>query len=468
MLRRHAAFVMFARAVADVCMIACIWVAVYYLRFRTGWVDTSKGVPELSHHLLLMVPVVCICFMGCLYAGLYRPQRARRGWVQFVDIANASIFGGAFMLVFFYFVEDVPYSRKLVALFCVMLFAGLLVSHLASILVMRRLRRKGYNIRHYAVIGSGESAQQLVRDIEDTPWLGLKCAYFVDNEAEQPRRKVMGLEVRGPVERLPEMLAGGRIDEVYLAMTGVEAQRAYPVLEAAQAMGVTVRIVPDWGNLASTKGVTAVMIGSQVLFSAADAPLTETGMILKEVFDRVVAVLALVLLAVPMAVIAALVKVTSRGPVFYRQKRVGMDGKEFQILKFRTMRIDMPNAEEPQWTRGNDPRRTRLGAWLRKLSLDELPQFLNVAKGEMSLVGPRPEQPWFVGQFSEEYRRYMLRHKVKAGMTGWAQIHGLRGDTSLRKRLVYDLYYVRNWSFAFDLWILMRTPWSIVKGENAY
>ena len=145
-----------------------------------------------------------------------------------------------------------------------------------------------------------------------------------------------------------------------------------------------------------------------------------------------------------------------------------MDQKEFKMLKFRTMTLDAEKESEPKWTKNNDSRRTLFGAWLRSTSLDELPQLINVVKGQMSLVGPRPERPVFVKQFSEEYKKYMLRHKVKAGMTGWAQINGFRGDTSLRKRLVYDLYYVKNWSFALDFWILLRTPWHIIKGENSY
>jgi exopolysaccharide biosynthesis polyprenyl glycosylphosphotransferase len=468
MLKRYAAFVMLGRSVADICMIACIWLVVYFLRFYSGWMEIDKGVPAFSHHLALTLPVVVICFLGCVWARLYRPQRTRNAWMQFIDISKASVFGGAFMLAFFYYVEDIPYSRKLVTLFGVMLFVGLLTSHLIGILTMRRLRRKGYNTKHYVVIGAGDKGQQLVRDIEESGWLGLKCAYFIDNDVSRIGKKLLGMEVHGPVEKLVELAEKGTVDEVYLTMTGSEAQRAYPVLETVQAMGVTVRIIPDWGNLASTKGVTAVMIGEQVLFSAEDTPMSETGVILKEVFDRISAAVALVVLMIPMAVIAILVKLTSKGPVFYKQPRVGMDGREFQILKFRTMRVDAEEASGPQWAKGDDPRRTRLGTWLRKTSMDELPQFINVVKGQMSLVGPRPERPYFVKQFSEDYRRYMLRHKVKAGITGWAQINGLRGDTSLRKRLVYDLYYVRNWSFAFDIWILIMTPWCILKGENAY
>ena len=264
---------------------------------------------------------------------------------------------------------------------------------------MRRLRARGYNLRYYAVIGTGQKAQQLVRDIEQMEWLGLKCALFVDNNADNIGTELLGIPVYGPVEKLTELAKTKAIDEVYLALSGNEAQKAYPILEALQSAGVTIRITPDWGNLALISGATAITIGSQILFSAADSPLKGVNVVFKEVFDR---------------------------------------------------------------------RRTLIGPWLRRTSLDELPQLINVVKGQMSLVGPRPERPVFAKQFSEEYKKYMLRHKVKAGMTGWAQINGFRGNTSLRKRLLYDLYYVRNWSWGLDMWILLRTPWHIIKGENAY
>jgi exopolysaccharide biosynthesis polyprenyl glycosylphosphotransferase len=175
-----------------------------------------------------------------------------------------------------------------------------------------------------------------------------------------------------------------------------------------------------------------------------------------------------VILAVPLGVMAILIKLSGKGPVFYKQTRVGMDQKEFEMLKFRTMAIGAEKEDDPQWTKPDDPRCTRIGAWLRRTSIDELPQLINVIKGQMSLVGPRPERPHLVKQFSEEYKKYMLRHKLKAGMTGWAQIHGFRGDTSLRKRLQYDLSYIRNWSFWLDVWILLRTPRHILRSKNAY
>jgi exopolysaccharide biosynthesis polyprenyl glycosylphosphotransferase len=384
------------------------------------------------------------------------------------NLLKASFLSGVLVLAFFYYIRSEPYSRKLLALFIPMLFLGLSFSHLCVMVTLRSLRKKGYNLRYYAVIGAGKKGQQLVQDIESMGWLGLKCAFFVDDNPGLIGTELLGTPVYGPIMRVPEMVEAKNVDEVYLALGGDEAQRAYPILESLQYSGVTIRIIPNWGNLISMSEPAVMTIGSQLLFSAADSPLSGYKIILKQLFDFAVALLMLIVLSIPMLVIALLIKLTSKGPVFYRQSRVGMDRKEFQILKFRTMKEGAEKESCPQWSRPNDSRCTSIGAWLRRTSLDEIPQLINVVKGQMSLVGPRPERPVFVKQFFEEHRKYMLRHKVKAGMTGWAQIHGFRGDTSLRKRLVYDLYYVRNWSFGLDLWILLRTPWHIIKGKNAY
>jgi len=468
MLKRYATFVNLFRSATDICIIGCIWLWVFYVRFYSGVFTTAKGIPDFKRHLKLVLPIILICYLGCFLTGFYKPKRVQNIFVLLLDIFKASIFSGLFVLAFFYYIQDVPYSRKLLALFVIMLFVGLVFSHLLTTVIMRRMRSKGYNLRYYAVVGAGPKGQQLVRDIEQMKWLGLRCAFFVANNPIYTDTKLLGIPVYGPVEKLTELVKTETIDEVYLALSGNEAQKAYPILKALQSTGITIRIIPDWGNLASISGATAITIGSQILFSAADSPLNGTNVVLKEVFDRIVSIILIVIFMVPMMLIAILIKLTSRGPVFYKQVRVGMDQKKFKMVKFRTMTTDAEKEGGPQWTKNNDSRRTTIGAWLRRTSLDELPQLINVVKGQMSLVGPRPERPVFAKQFSEEYKKYMLRHKVKAGMTGWAQINGFRGDTSLRERLLYDLYYVRNWSLGLDMWILLRTPWHIIKGENAY
>jgi exopolysaccharide biosynthesis polyprenyl glycosylphosphotransferase len=468
MLRRYAASFSLLRSIIDIIIITAVWVAVYYVRFYLEIFSAPKGIPDFREHLSLGLPIICICYLGCLWSGLYKSKRVQSMFKQLGDILKATFLSGLFVLAFLYYVQDVPYSRKLLVLFIIMLFVGLSFSHLLLMANLQLLRKRGYNLRYYAVIGTGKKGQLLVRDIEQMGWLGLKCGFFVDNNPSRIGTKLLGVPVYGPVEKLTELVKAKGIDEVYLTLSGNEAQQVYPLLESLQCAGVTIRIIPDWGNLMSISDAMAVPVGSQLLFSAADSPLSGYNIILKEIFDRVMGLVLLLTFAVPTAIIALLIKLTSKGPVFYKQVRVGMDQKEFKMLKFRTMTVDAEEENEPQWTKPDDPRRTLIGAWLRRTSLDELPQLINVIKGEMSLVGPRPERPHFVKQFSEEYKKYMLRHKLKAGITGWSQVHGFRGDTSLKKRLQYDLYYIRNWSFGLDLRILLLTPWHIIKGKNAY
>ncbi len=468
MLRRHATFFYVLRSAIDILVISGIWVAVYFTRFKWGIFSSAKGIPDFGRHLILGLPIVCICYLSCLWAGLYKPKRIQSVFTQLADIFKASVFSALLVLAFLYCIQSHPYSRKLLILFIFALFGGLVLSHLFTMAIMRNLRRKGYNVRYYAVIGAGKKGQQLVREIERIAWFGLKCRFFADNSPSRIGTELLGVPIYGPIEELSELVSAKEIDEVYLALSGTEAQAAYPFLERLQCKGITVRIVPDWGNLTSTSKATAVTIGSQVLFSAAESPLSGANIVLKELFDRIASLILLVVSALPMGVIAVLVKLTSKGPVFYRQTRIGMDQREFTIIKFRTMPVDAEKENGPQWAKTNDPRCTRIGAWLRRTNLDELPQLINVIKGEMSLVGPRPERPCFVEQFAEEYKKYMLRHKVKAGMTGWAQVHGFRGDTSVKKRLQYDLHYIRNWSLGLDLRILLLMTWQILTGKTAY
>ncbi len=468
MLKRYATYFSFFRSIVDITAISCAWIAVYCLRFYSGLLSTPKGIPDFRRHLTLTLPVTFICYFGCLLTGLYKPKRMWGFFKLLTDTIKASTFAGLLLLALLYYLQSEPYSRKLLLLFVIMLFIGLTISHIFTMYTVRYLRAKGYNLRYYVVIGAGKKGQQLVHDIEQTSWLGLKCRFFVDNNPSRIGNELLGIPVYGPLENLTELINPKDVDEVYLTLSGAEAQEAYPLLEQLQGAGITVRIVPDWGGLSSISRPTVVTIGSQVLFSAADSPLNGVNVVLKEIFDRVAAVVLLVMLAIPISLIAVLIKLTTKGPVFYKQTRVGLDQKEFEILKFRTMRADAESENDPQWTTSNDLRCTGLGRWLRRTSLDEILQLINVVKGDMSIVGPRPEQPVFVKQFCEDYKKYMLRHKVKAGMTGWAQIHGFRGDTSISKRLQYDLYYVRNWSFGLDLWILLQTPWHIIKGKNAY
>jgi len=467
-LRTYSAFFSLLRFIIDIMVTASIWVAVYYIRFYTPLFDAPKSISPIKKHFQLMLPVVCICFFAFLWSGLYKPKRIKNIFEQICILLKATFLSGLFILSFFYYIKEGPYSRKLLALFIVMLLFGLSFSQILVMVVLRALRKKGYNLRYYAVIGATKKGRQLIKDIEAMAHLGLKCAFCVDDDPALIGTELLGIPVVGPIEKVLKSVKQGEIDEAYLALGANSTQNIYPMLASLQSSGITIRIIPDWGNLISLSNTSAIAIGSQTLFSSEDSPLSGPNIIIKGAFDVAAALLLLLLLFVPFLIIILVIKLSSKGPVFYKQTRVGMNQKEFSILKFRTMKVDAEAANNSQWTMPHDKRCTPIGVFLRRTSLDEIPQLLNVVKGQMSLVGPRPEQPYFVKQFSEDYRKYLIRHKVKAGMTGWAQIHGYRGNSSLRKRLIYDLYYVRNWSFWLDLWILLLTPWYVIKGENAY
>ncbi|UCG57564.1 MAG: undecaprenyl-phosphate glucose phosphotransferase [Phycisphaerales bacterium] len=467
MLRRYALLFSVLQSAFDVLLVIAAWVLTYFIRFHSGLFSSPKGISPFGGHIYLTLLIAFLCYLGCSWAGLYRSRRLQTFSGQVARVFKACVISAVLISTALYYLYDAPYSRKLLAMFFVLLFASLVLSRVAAMAALRVLRHKGYNLRYYAVIGAGKKGQQLVRDLEHSAWTGMKCRFFVDNNPARIGRTLSDVPVYGPIEKTTTFAGDNALDEIYLSLTGSEAQSAYPVLRELQNKGVTVRVIPEWGSLLSMGQTTTVTVGSQILFSAAEPPLGAANTLLKHVFDRAMAMVLLLILAIPVCVIAVLIKLSSKGHVFYRQTRVGISNKEFEIIKFRTMKAEsQEQTGSPQFA-PDEARYTRIGAWLRRTSLDELPQLINVARGEMSLVGPRPERPNFAQQFSGKYKKYMLRHKVRPGMTGLAQVHDLRGDTTVRRRLLYDLYYIKNWSFALDFWILLRTPWHILRSRNA-
>jgi len=465
MLKRHFAQINFLRISLDSLSIGAIWNLSYFLRFHTGLFAHSE-IPPYSKHLMLTIPIVLILFFCRQWIGIYKSVRIEPTFRQFRKQFESIFLGYIFVILFLYYAEKIPYTRILLLFFFFILLAGLISSHLFLILNLRYIRTQGYNQRYYGIIGTGKAARNLLNDIESCSYFGLNCSFFIDDNPALEETEIDGIPVYGHIDQLTAIAARSQIDEIYLAKSGPGIQRIYPLLENLQCAGITVRILPDWGELTSLSRPTTLTIGSSILFTASDCPLTGMNIILKDLFDRSIALFLLCLFFLPMLVIALLIKCTSRGPVFYLQRRMGINRKRFHIFKFRTMKVS--KTDKRYWTIRGDNRRTKIGVFLRSTSLDELPQLLNVLKGDMSLVGPRPEQPRFVEKFSEEYKHYMFRHKVKSGMTGWAQIHGFRGNTSLKKRVQYDLHYIQHWSLWLDLLILIRTPYHVFQQKNAY
>jgi Undecaprenyl-phosphate glucose phosphotransferase len=455
MLKQHNHLVLLGLVVADALAIATGWLLSYWLRFRYLPVDPAKGVPALADQFLPLLPLVVLAHLIVFYRlRLYRPRRSEGLWREMRDILKAFAVAVVVVILIDYALpQSHKISRWFVATYAIVGTTCFGLFRLTVRLLLRNLRRRGLNRRYAAIVGSGRAAQRLLHALRRNPWTGYEVAYFVDDRATPGT--LLGVPVYGPLNDLRSIVERQPVDAVFLALPAQHSGRTPELLDALQSVMADVRLVPDINPTFAMRPDISQLDGVPIL-SLRQTPLYGWNALVKRTFDLVVGSLALVIALPVMAVIAVLIKLTSPGPVLYRQRRMGFDGREFTLLKFRTMRVDA-EADGPGWSTPNDPRRTRIGAFLRRTSLDELPNLFNVLRGEMSLVGPRPERPEFIAEFRNEIPKYMLRHKMKAGMTGYAQIKGLRGDTSIRKRVQHDVHYIRNWSLGLDVRILAQT-----------
>lgn len=457
MVKQHNQVMVSLLVIADACAVAVAWVLSYWIRFRWLPVDAEKGIPSFWSNYFTMMPLVALSHLVIFtFIGLYRPRRDRPILNETRDIVKAFIVAVVAVIVIDYAMPQTnKISRHFIATYAVMgttcfaLFRGTVRA------LLHALRRRGWNSRTAVIVGTGRSAQRLLHALRYHSWIGMRVIYFVDDH-KTPQRQVRGIPVKGPLSRFYEIFEEQPADCVFVALPGVQAVQTQAVLASLENCMADVRLVPEVDPSFAIRPDVGELDGVPIL-SLRQTPLVGWNALTKRLFDLFVASVCLVIALPVMGVIAVLIKLKSPGPVFYRQRRMGLDGQEFTLIKFRTM---VPNAEQetgPVWAARSDARRTRLGAFLRRTSLDELPNLFNVLAGQMSLVGPRPERPEFIEKFKHEIPRYMLRHKMKAGMTGYAQVNGFRGNTSLRKRIQHDVYYIKNWSLGLDIQILART-----------
>ena len=467
MVKEHQRFFRSLLLGADIAVIAASWGAAYWLRFKSGLAPIPPPTgydPDLYLMPLAAIPIVWPAIFRWL--DLYRPRRSTSYRREALELLQGSTLATLVFITAAYLFFKVELSRLVLVFFWGISTAALVATRIGFREVLRILRRRGLNLRYALVVGGGDVAAGLVERIDRHPELGLRVIGLLSPRADLDPvlRAVPRLGGYGDLSRI---LKERRVDQVLFALP-LEDQASLPgLLAAVDSEMVDVRIVPDLLRFASLRSGVEDFDGLPIV-SLRTSPLVGWNVVLKRALDLVVGSLA-ALLALPlMAVIALLIKLTDGGPVLYRQERMGLDGRVFRMLKFRSMRVDAEAETGPVWARYGDTRVTWIGRILRRTSLDELPQLWNVLKGEMSLTGPRPERPVLVERFRAELPGYMLRHKIKAGMTGWAQVHGWRGDTSLEKRLEHDLYYIEHWSLALDLKILWLTLWRGFVNKNAY
>jgi putative colanic acid biosynthesis UDP-glucose lipid carrier transferase len=457
-LRRYSGALSTTLRVTDILLVLVAGVLAYAIRF-----DGFESPPQ---------PYLVLMFVGALLAAVafpafqvYRPWRAQRRWEPAVRALGAWLFVFVTLLVLLVAMHEAEtFSRRWLVTWFVL--SGLLCALARFVLysALRRLRRLGYNQRSVVIIGGGTQALELCRRVETEDWAGFRVAAIFD---ETGGGDLLGVTPILPMSGAEDYLAANAIDEVWIALPLEQSERLRDVVTRLRYTAANIRYVPDlFGVFLLNHGVTDVLDVPMIDLTA--SPMQGAGRILKGIEDRVLAVLILLLISPLMLLIAVGVKLSSPGPVFYRQERMSWNGRTFGMLKFRSMRVDAEAASGAVWARKGDNRVTGLGTFLRRTSLDELPQFINVLKGEMSIVGPRPERPVFVEQFKGEIPGYMQKHLMKAGITGWAQVNGWRGRTDLKMRIEHDIYYIGHWSLWFDLKIIFLT---ILKGfidTNAY
>jgi exopolysaccharide biosynthesis polyprenyl glycosylphosphotransferase len=458
---------------SDVVAIVVSFLYTYLFRFYSYLVpvDPALGVPPLRQYLVL-VPFFVATHLGIFFLqGFYKSRLRRTQLDDFFSVSvNAVLTIALVTLVTAYLVtygrgEAAIFGQPLVELsrgFIAVYFIGVVftISFLRNQIyyMMKRRYARGKDLQNVLIVGAGEMGVAVAQKLNQYRDLGFVVRGFLADD--RPAGAIVpidgGVAILGRIEDLAAVIEREGIQEIYVALDLNNYSRILETLRIVNRYPVKVRLIPDLFQLLTLKANVQDLDGFPVI-SIDEVPLRGGGRILKRLTDLVGASLGLVLLSPFFLVFAVLIKLTSRGPVFYHQERVGLDGRRFRIHKFRTMICDAEKETGPVFCRPDDPRVTRIGRFLRKFSFDEFPQLANIFRGEMSFVGPRPERPEFVRTFTEGIPKYMLRHKMKSGLTGWAQVHGLRQDTSIEKRLEYDFYYLQNWSFGLDVKILWMT-----------
>ncbi len=459
MLRQNSKILGALKLVCDLVMLTIAFFAAWFIRFELILFASSHHLP-LSTYLYVLygsLPVFVICqYMLGMY-GAGRITAIYREALQVLK-SSALVFGIIFFALYILKLSDI--SRSFVALYSVLIFVFAASARALVKLVLKFLRKKGYNIKHVVVVGLTRQGREYIKSIKNHSEMGYKVFGILDDRTIL--ENYHGIKIFGETALLKEVLEQNFIDEVIIAIPTSDYDKMGKLLNICEICGVKSVIIPGYSEYIPARPLIDEIDGIP-LINTRYIPLDNMlKMFVKTIFDFAVSLVLLILLSPLMLVVSVMIKLDSEGPVFFRQVRVGFNGKPFVMYKFRTMRM----GNSVGWTVENDPRRTKTGAFLRKTNIDELPQLFNVLRGEMSLIGPRPEQSVFVEQFKETVPKYMLKHRVRPGMTGWAQVNGLRGDTSIEERIKHDIYYIENWSVALDIKILFMTVFG--GNKNAY
>lgn len=454
--------------IIDAAITAASFMLAYYVKFYILNAGPGLGVLPVEDYVVLLIFIVPLYALLYYFCSVYAPKRTVRRRFEIYGILKANTIGIVSLIVALYMIVRVfNFSRSVMAFFYVFNVFFTSSFRLALRKGLNTIRSKGYNLKHILLVGYSRAAEEYIDRLNDYPqWGYVVCGILDDHIPAGTAYK--GVKVLGRLDNLEVILPENELDEIAITLSLKDYDYLENIVAVCEKSGVHTKFIPDYNSLIPGKPYTEDLMGLPVI-NIRHVPLTNTGNIMvKRVIDIVGSIVGIVITSPVMLFAAALVKLTSPGPVIFQQERVGLHNKPFYMYKFRSMELQSPGEEKKAWTVKNDPRVTSVGKFLRKTSLDELPQLFNILKGDMSLVGPRPERPHFVEKFREEIPRYMVKHQVRPGLTGWAQVNGLRGNTSIRKRIEYDIYYIENWTLGLDIKIILMTFFTGFVNKNAY
>lgn len=474
MIKDNQKFFNITHIIIDAILIVASFAVAFWLRchsplvdmFPTFYIRYTFPFAIYAKILIYIIPGYLIIYH---YSGMYGPKRTNNRRVTIFTILRANFIGSIYFSVLMVLLKESfgDMSRWFVFFFILIntLFALTFRSFLIRLL--RNFRRKGYNQKHVLIVGYSRAAERYIKRLLYNPEWGYQIRGILDDN-HTTGFDYRGIEVIGNLSQLEAVLNKTDLDEVAISLRINEYAKLEQIVSLCEKSGVHTKFIPDYSEFISSKPYTEDLFGLPVI-NIRNVPLTNSfNKAIKRSIDIFGALVALLLFSIPMIIVTIIIKATSPGPLIYKQMRIGLHNKEFPMYKFRSMAVQDPKKEKTAWTTANDPRVTPIGKFIRKTSIDELPQLFNILKGDMSLIGPRPERPFFVEKFKEEIPRYMIKHQVRPGLTGWAQVNGYRGDTSIRLRIEHDLYYIENWSLSLDFKILFLTFFKGFINRNAY
>lgn len=468
MIRKNQRFLTQLYVLTDFAFIQIAFLLAWWLKFESGWIEHTPPLPVETYFFWSLVYGFVSVFLGTMML-LYSPKRKKRFADEMVKIIQVHFTSLVVLLSLMFFFKQVDISRDYLAIYMLANLILILLYRYFLKISLKNLRKKGYNKQFVLIIGAGSLGRRFHDNLRQYPELGYEIIGFLDDNPELGSIESSRYKpVLGAVDQLEEILKDKMIDEVVLALPLDAHARYSKIISICEKIGVRTLIIPDFFDYLPARPYFDNFAGMPMI-NVRDIPLDLSGnRLAKRLFDIVFSLVAICITSPVLLAVAIGVKLTSQGPILFKQERVGLNRRSFQMYKFRSMKVLPEGTMDTGWTTENDPRRTKFGVFLRKTSLDELPQFFNVLAGHMSVVGPRPERPYYVEQFREEVPKYMVKHHVRPGITGWAQTNGLRGDTSIEERINHDIFYIENWSILFDIKIIFKTVVNGFVNKNAY